>query len=191
MHARGGQQRHRAREGRRNVRLQVGSRHLRRTVNDKPSFRPRYSLANIDGLAGRLAALEVSGVAPSPKQCHSGPALLEKRDASRRSSSPTLHEARTGAGAGNSQQRIWRGWAPVAGRPHPSAAHATQPSRLPRNCHCDARGESAEGPDDSSQGVLGPAATSASSLWAHQNFALDSRGSVVWPVCRIIPSHRL
>ena len=42
------------------------------------------------------------------------------------------------------------------------------PSRVPLNCHCNAKEESAEGPDDSSQGAL-PSATSRSSLLAPQN----------------------
>ena len=79
-----------------------GSRHFRRTVNDMPSFRPQCSLA-----WNRLAALEVSGAAPAPKACSSGPAILGKRDASGSSSGPALHEARTPMGASAGSSRIF------------------------------------------------------------------------------------
>ena len=103
MHARVCQwQRDQARERRRNVRFHVGSRHFRRTVNDMPSFRPQCSLA-----WNRLAALEVSGAAPAPKPCSSGPAILGKRDASGSSSGPALHEARTPMGASAGSSRIF------------------------------------------------------------------------------------
>ena len=49
------------------------------------------TLAHVEGCAGRLAALEVSGVTP----CSSSPAMLGIPAASRKSSSPALHEART------------------------------------------------------------------------------------------------
>ena len=64
-------------------------------------------LAHMQEFAGRLAALEVSGVAPIPTPCSSSPAMLGIPAASRKSSSPALHEARTvlGAGAGISHIR--------------------------------------------------------------------------------------
>ena len=65
-------------------------------------------LAHAEGFAGRLAALEVSGAAPIPTPCSSGPSMLGLRAASRKSGSPALHEARTllGARAGISRIRL-------------------------------------------------------------------------------------
>ena len=62
----------------------------------------------MEGFAGRLAAIEVSGAAPTPTPSSSDPATLGLHAASRRSSGPALHEARTllGAGAGSSRIRF-------------------------------------------------------------------------------------
>ena len=61
-------------------------------------------LAHMEEYAGPLASLQVSGVAPIPTRCSSSPSMLGIPAASRRSSSPALHEARTllGAGVGSS-----------------------------------------------------------------------------------------
>ena len=176
--------------------------------NDKPSFRPQYSLTWNDLLVSSLLS---KSVGPRPLQSCAVRALLflEKRDASRSSSGPTLHEARTpmGARAGSSRicftgqpfralhqkpmrsppisqpyrstdragfgpgqvqkrmlteretwckprngvngsathpsphhrQQIRKGKVPAAGQPRLRAAFSTQPSQMPRNCHCDAR----------------------------------------------------
>ena len=75
-----------------------------RRDSSEPPERCRHQLtmlAHMKEFACRLAALEVSGVAPIPTPCSS---IL----ASRKSSSPALHEARTllGAGAGFSRIRL-------------------------------------------------------------------------------------
>ena len=57
------------------------------------------TLAHMEEFAGRLAALEVSGVAPIPTPCSSSPAMLGIPAVSRKSSSPAQHEARTLHGA--------------------------------------------------------------------------------------------
>ena len=59
-------------------------------------------LAHMEGFAGRLAALAVSGVAPIPTPCSSSPAVLGIRATSRKSSSPAL----LGAGARISRIRL-------------------------------------------------------------------------------------
>ena len=64
-------------------------------------------LTHMEDFAGRLVALEVSG-APVPTPCSSSPAMLGIPAASRKTSSPALHEARIllGAGAGISRIRL-------------------------------------------------------------------------------------
>ena len=56
-------------------------------------------LAHMEEFAGRLAALDVSGAAIIPTLCSSSRAMLGIPAASRKSSSPALHEARTLLGA--------------------------------------------------------------------------------------------
>ena len=155
--------------------------------------------------------------APTPKPRSSGPRILKKCAASRRSSGPTLHEARTPLGAGAGSSRVCFTGEPFRALPSRTDAPPRQPlntievlaelaavldrfrsgrplkekfganpgrvsteaqcievligsgSGDPRNCHCDAREESAEGLDDSCQGVWDPTATSASSSRAPQN----------------------
>ena len=83
----------------------------------------------------------------------------------------------------------------AAGEPCPRAAHSTHPSRVPWNYHRDAREESAEGLDDSSQGVFENSATSASPLRPLPNFTRgrrDGRGTlrVRAPACYAVPDLR-
>ena len=56
-------------------------------------------LAHMEGHAGKLAALEVSGAAPSPKPCSLGPAKFGKHDASRRSIGPSVTRSSHSAGS--------------------------------------------------------------------------------------------
>ena len=95
----------RRRERRRNVRLHVVPRHLRRTAGDKPNFRPHHSLTGKDLLAGTPLS---KSVGPRPLQSRAVRALLKlgKLDVSRRSSGPTLLEARAPLGAGAGSGRI-------------------------------------------------------------------------------------
>ena len=51
----------------------------------------------------------------------------------------------------------------------PRAAHSTHPQRVPWNCHCGARDESAGGLGGSSLGMLEPATTPAPPLWTLPN----------------------
>ena len=72
-----------------------------RGVNARPNCRQQCCLT-VEDFAGKLAALEVRGVAPIPTRC------WEFSAASRKTSGPALPEARTllGAGAGASRVRI-------------------------------------------------------------------------------------
>ena len=63
-------------------------------------------LAHMEEFARRLAVHEVSGVAPIPTPCSLSPAMLGIPAASRKSSSPALHETRTLCGAGADISRI-------------------------------------------------------------------------------------
>ena len=58
---------------------------------------------------------------------------------------------------------------------HWRAAHSSHLTRVHWNYHCEAREEGAQGSDDSSQGVLQPAATSAPPLRALRNFSKGHR----------------
>ena len=93
-----------------------------------PSWRmiekPEKEFAYMERPAGKLAALEVSG--PRPLQSRAVLLFLEKRDASRSSSGPTLHEARTPMGASAGSSRIC-----FTGRPF-RAPHQ-KPMRLTAN----------------------------------------------------------
>ena len=78
---------------------------------DREAFGPKRGCgpsSDMEGFAGRLAALEVSGPAPIPTPYSSGPTMLEMHAASPKSCSPALHEARTllRAGVGMSHIRL-------------------------------------------------------------------------------------
>ena len=62
--------------------------------------------AHMEGFAGRLATLEVSGVAPIPAPCSSVPVMLGMHVASRKSGRPAPHEGRTLLRAGACISRI-------------------------------------------------------------------------------------
>ena len=78
-------------KGQRSVRLQVG---LLQTVRVRAELRTAM-LAHMEGCAGRLAVLEVSGAAPIPTPRSSGAEMLGMPAAMRKSRSPALHEAST------------------------------------------------------------------------------------------------
>ena len=88
---------------------------------------------SLEEFAGRLAALEGSGVAPFPTPCSSNPAMLGIPAASRMSSSPALHEARTllEAGAGISRTRV--PVKPTRGVPPRSVVPPASLSTLPKS----------------------------------------------------------
>ena len=79
-------------------------RGLLRSVNAKPNSRQQCCLAQ--DFAGRLVALEVRGVAPIKTPGGSDSALLGIPAASRKTSGPALHEARTLLGVGAEANRI-------------------------------------------------------------------------------------
>ena len=104
-------------------------------------------LAHMEEFAGRLAALEVSGVAPLPNTVQFEPFRCWRfLTASRKSSSPALREARTLLGASAVFSRI-RLLVKTTGADPPKSDAAPPPTSRPCRSTCKAGFSSGRGPE--------------------------------------------